>query len=468
MKKLIKKAAATALLVAGGLAVVPTAFCVPDGQNNGRGRLDVHSAMVVGKYFNSVEDFQNLAMANKKYRDLAERYHFNPVEIDPEKQLTIFPNINTYRTEKYGSPNFVYKLPTGINRLLYLPGSFDVEDFWKVLLENKIADKYREYNPEWSRKYELNDSNFMSGCRATFRSGDKEIIFMFDPCIDGTLNSATQYIVFLKYCKLAETILSLAEDFAIPKYTTRLGEGAFEGFLFLDRIDIPNYVTNIGPCAFGYCRNLREIVIPNSVISIEEHAFDNCLELAEINIPGSVTNIGEYAFKDCYRLKKINIPSSVTSLGNGVFKNCSRLEEINIPNTISSINPCTFSDCSSLTNITIPESVTKIKSYAFEACTNLKRIDIPNSVKSIGPYAFAWCENLESITIPNSVTSIDEGAFAWCENLESISIPTSVESISEDVFEDCVHLNRIEFGGNIYRSVSSFIEAFNAYKEAHK
>ena len=422
MKKLIKKAAATALLVTGGLAVVPTAFCVPGGQNNGRGRLDGHSAMIVGKYFESVEDFQNLAMANKKYADLAERYHYNPVEIDPEKQLTIFPKMETYRIEEYGSPNFVYKLPTGINRLLYLPGSFDVEDFWKVLLENKIADKYREYNPEWSRKYELNDSNFMSGCRATFRSGDKEIIFMFDPCIDGTLNSATQYIVFLKYCKLAETVLSLAEDFAIPKYTTCLGQGAFEGFLFLDRIDIPNYVTNIGPCAFGYCRNLREIVIPNSVTSIEEHAFDGCRELAEINIP----------------------------------------------NTISSINPCTFSDCSTLTNITIPESVTSIKSYAFEACANLRRIDIPNSVKNIGPYAFAWCENLESITIPNSVTSIDEGAFAWCENLESISIPTSVESISEDVFEDCVHLNRIEFGGNIYRSVSSFIEAFNAYKEAHK
>lgn len=335
MKRFIKKAAATALLVAGIFSAVPPAFCAPYGMVNntlvnGRGRLDGHSAMIIGKYFERIEDFQNLVMTNKKYRQIMEKYHYNPVEIDPEKQLAIFPKMETYRMEEYGSPNFVYTFPEGISRLLYLPGSFNGFDFKKIMKENGILDGNGKYNEDWGCYLDVKKDGFMDGFKLIFQSSDKEIVFLFDVCKDARLNCVKDCVSLMCDCGLDEFI-----------------------DLFLD---------------FFY-------------------------------IPQHVTSIGTYAFEGCNDLIKVHIPDSVTTIGRG----------------------------------------------AFDCCFSLERIVIPNSVKNLGERTFCRCSNLESITIPTSVVDIDDSVFVGCESL-----------------------NHIEFGGNTYESVESFMRAFKAYREAHK
>ena len=448
MKRFIKKAAATALLMAGIFSAVPPAFCAPYGMINHtlvneRGRLDGYNAMIVGKYFKSIEDFQNLAMTNKKYRQIMERYHYNPVEIDPEKQLTIFPKMETYRMEEYGSPNFVYKFPEGISRLLYLPGSFNGLDFKKVVRENGIFDKNGEYNEDWECYLDIKD-DFMDGFRFIFQSSDKEIVFLFDVCKDARLNCIKDCVNLMYDCGLDEFVELFLDCFYIPRHVTSIGEYAFSDWWDLKKINIPNRIKSIGAFAFGSCQHLEEVFIPSSVVSI-----------------------GERAFEHCYMLEKVNIPSSVTSIGEGAFSNCWRLKNITLPNTITSIIGWTFSMCG-LTEINIPSSVTSIGNYAFEGCNDLEKVHIPDSVTTIGRGAFDCCFSLERIVIPPSVTNLGERTFCRCSNLQSITIPTSVVDIDEGVFVGCDSLNHIEFGGNTYESVDSFLRAFKAYIEAHK
>ena len=93
---------------------------------------------------------------------------------------------------------------------------------------------------------------------------------------------------------------------------------------------------------------------------------------------------------------------------------------------------------------------------------------IVDDFTSIKDDSFRDRKDLVRVEIPNSVTSIGNGAFNWCVNLESISIPDSVKEISPDVFDFCSKLHHIEFNGNVYDNVDSFMQAFNAYRENHK
>ena len=449
MKRFIKKAVATALLVAGIFSAVPPAFCAPYGMVNntlvnGRGCLDGHSAMIIGKYFERIEDFQNLVMTNKKYRQIMEKYHYNPVEIDPEKQLAIFPKMETYRMEEYGSPNFVYTFPEGISRLLYLPGSFNGFDFKKIMKENGILDGNGKYNEDWGCYLDVKKDGFMDGFRLIFQSSDKEIVFLFDVCKDARLNCVKDCVSLMCDCGLDEFIDLFLDFFYIPQHVTSIGEYAFSDWLDLEKITLPDCIKSIGAFAFGSCQHLEEVFIPSSVVSI-----------------------GERSFEHCYMLERINIPNSVTSIGEGAFSNCWRLKNITLPNTITSIIGWTFSMCG-LTEINIPSSVTSIGTYAFEGCNDLIKVHIPDSVTTIGRGAFDCCFSLERIVIPNSVKNLGERTFCRCSNLESITIPTSVVDIDDSVFVGCESLNHIEFGGNTYESVESFMRAFKAYREAHK
>ncbi len=139
------------------------------------------------------------------------------------------------------------------------------------------------------------------------------------------------------------------------------------------------------------------VIVDEGVTSIEHQAFEFCDSLTNIEIPSSVTSIGIFAFFECSSLKNIKIPFSVTSIGDGAFFECISLKNIEIPSSVTSIGDDTFFECISLKNIKIPSSVTSIGDYAFECCISLKNIEIPNSVTSIGQRAFFDCRSLTGI-----------------------------------------------------------------------
>ena len=369
MKKFIKKAAATTLSVFGVLSSVP-AFCTPEGENNnppannGRGHIDPFNMMVVGKYLDSIKDFGNLAMVNKKYGDLANSYRLNPVEASSERDAAFFPQMETYYCS-VSDKEFVYTFPNdNIKRLVYLPYSFDSNSYKEVLIYNGIAYDDGTETHDWEYKFDIKDNDPMKGCSITFTKGEKEIVFMFDPSYNGNLYSMLCYDTLLERCSVEIKARPLLK---LPTPVDR-------------RFDIPY-------------RSREEIVIPDSVGNIEKHAFEKCFDIQKITIPNSVTSIGREAFLSCIGLTNINIPNSVTS----------------------------------------------IEQETFYYCKSLTQINIPSSVKSRGQRAFHYCIGLTSINIPNSVTSIDPNAFSWC-----------------------VNLNHIEYNGEVYTTVGSFMEAFNA------
>ena len=204
MKNFVKKTAATALSVLGILSAMPSAFCTPDGKNNERGHIDPFNIMVVGKYLDSVGDLQNLQMANKKYENLLNRYRFNPVGNTSKEQLDLYPNMETYRIEK----NFVQTFPDKkIMRLVYLPGSFNVNKFEEVVYMNKLF-----HADEWNREFALESENPMDGCQLIFtnKTTDKEIVFKFNPYVGGVLTSLIGYNSLLKECGIVGEELTTA------------------------------------------------------------------------------------------------------------------------------------------------------------------------------------------------------------------------------------------------------------------
>ena len=429
MKKSIKKAALTTLSAVAILSTLPSAFCAPGGENknvNVKGHMDPFHIMIVGKYFNSVEDFKNLEMVNKKYEMTMEKYCLNPVEIDSKEVLSFFPSMETCRVEKLKEENFISKFPNEeIKTMIYLPNSFDSSQFRKVLRDNWIIDADGNLNDRWNRTFELNNENPLDGCKVTFTDGEETIIFVFDPCAEGTIfnGALDKYNKLLSECGVEEAAtVNVSGEFTIPNFITSIEEYAFQGFENLTKVNIPNSVTSIEEGAFNSCKNLKNVTIPSSVRSIGKCAFAVCESLTNITIPNSVTSIGEFAFTGCRNLNNVEIPDSVTSIGE----------------------------------------------WAFVACENLRNITIPSSVTSIGEDAFYGCGNLTNVVISGCDVSIEKEAFNDCKNLHTVVIQGSVNSIGKNAFNKCGNLNHIEFNGNVYDSVDSFMQAFNDYKASQQ
>ena len=479
MKKSIKKAALTTLSAVAILSAVPSAFCAPYGKNqnvNERGHIDGFHAMVVGKYFNSVEDFRNLSMVSKNYRNILEKYRYNPVEINSREQLALFPNIETCLIGKF-EKDFITKFPNEtIKTMIYLPNSFNSSQFRDVLKDNGIVDENGNHNDKWERRLEFNSENSLDDCKVTFTDGDKTIIFVFNPCAGGTISrdSLREYNEFLTECGIEEaavTTVNISGEFTIPDYVTSIGEGAFENCHGLTRINIPSTVTSIGESAFFGCERLTNVTIPDSVTSIGKWAFFGCKSLTNITIPNSVTSIETNAFKFCENLTNITIPDSVTSIECSAFAACGNLDNVVIPGSVTSIGEAAFMGCRNLDNVVIPGSVTSIGEAAFMGCRNLTNITIPDGVRSIRKSTFECCLNLRNVTIPNSVTSIEEKAFKRCMNLNHIDfdghVYNSVDSFMQ-AFNDYINLKPIEFDGHIYYSLDRFLQAYNDYRASQQ
>lgn len=520
MKKFIKKAALITFSLVGILSALPVVFCSPnesEGLNSqnksvktdGFGKIDSFHMMIIGKYFRNPADFVNLASVNKKYRSLSERYRYNPVEYNPN----IFPNLETC----YVLPNsgeFISTFPTKkVKLLVYLPGSFDSEQFWEILSTNCSDDG------EWDYEVKLIDeSNPVYGCTVSaFSKEGREIVFKFAPLPCDSLGESIRiYNTLIHNCGITQNFMLTRKNYDklkstfIPENLKNIGDSAFYGCTSLENVVVPCSVENIGVGAFSDCYSLKNINIPDSVTSIEVAAFQNCHSLEKINIPNSVTKIDVGAFRNCKSLSDIVISNSVTSIKKSTFSGCLSLKNVTIPDSVKSIKNSAFCDCSSLKSINIPGSVERIETDVFRGCRNLENVNIGQGVKTLYPRAFYCCKGLKSIEIPDSVTSIGESAFGGCEFLENVSIPssiktiesftfqncvrlnnvvipdsvlsikpcafkgckglkeitipTSVVSISKDVFDCCYNLKCIKFDGKIYGNVNDFIVAFRAYR----
>ena len=185
--------------------------------------ITIDVMMIIGKYFESNNDYINIMKLNKKYHDLVEMYHFNPIN-----DSDLFINIETQYlydendTKKEGMYQYVY---------LY---QVDYEMF-KKRKENEIFKRVELNNEEidWeTREYPLPIEN--------------------GKCI-------------------------------IPEGVTSIGNKCFKGCTTLAHISLPSTLINIGSFSFSNT-DITTITIPEGVTSIGDKWFYECTTLTNITL----------------------------------------------------------------------------------------------------------------------------------------------------------------------------------------
>ena len=226
----------------------------------------------------------------------------------------------------------------------------------------------------------------------------------------------------------------------------------------IDSVILPNTIKNIGNHAFQGS-TLKTAILPESGVEyIGEGVFNGCIYMNNVVLPQDLTYINNLMFLNCQSLtsESFVIPQSVTKIGADAFSGCDLLTEINLPSNITDIGMNAFSGCSKLTNIILPESITTLEDRVFSNCSSLNSIIIPNSVTSIGDNVFNNCNSLRTITLSNTLKSLGDNVFNYC-SLNNITIPSTVESIGKSIFEGCGSLKSIsvESGNQYYDSRNS-------------
>ena len=74
--------------------------------------ITIDIMMIIGKYFEENEDYINVMKISKRYHDLTQMYHFNPIS-DP----TIFENMET---QYFYSSDDMNRRKEGMNRYIFV------------------------------------------------------------------------------------------------------------------------------------------------------------------------------------------------------------------------------------------------------------------------------------------------------------------------------------------------------------
>ena len=220
-------------------------------------KLDVYSMMIVAKYFMFTVDFINIQQVCKKFEELNDFFHYNPI-----KTIQLFPNTET---------QYLYCMDEK-----KVPGMFKYMVLYKVsykqYLKMKAKDEEQDLNVEY--RYITYSDRDLSGNTITIPEGVTEIEFR-------------GFYHFHGHCKFPSTCKVIRKEaFCYERFS-------------------PTYAGSI----YDLNEGLRYI---------EERAFENN-PLREIIIPESVVYIGSEAFKGCKHLKSVIILNPNIQFGNCCF-----------------------------------------------------------------------------------------------------------------------------------------------------
>ena len=223
--------------------------------------------MIVGKYFKSNSDFINVMKSCKRYHDLAQMYHFNPIS-----DISLFNKMETQ----------------------YL---YDKKDIKKERMRQYIywytVDGYElkhKRENEILKKVEINKEKGW---------GEDELAYPL-PVKNG--------------------------ECVVPEGVTSIGIGCFSGRSSLTSIQLPSTLLNIGGFAFGHT-NITTITIPKGITAVKMSCFSGCSSLTSVQLPSSLITIEEYAFVKT-NIKSIIIPEGVTSIKDRCFSECELLSSV--------------------------------------------------------------------------------------------------------------------------------------------
>ncbi len=110
-----------------------------------------------------------------------------------------------------------------------------------------------------------------------------------------------------------------------------IGDYAFYGAKYLQKIVFPDSLQKIGDYSFAACPILSAVDIVPSVVSVGNYAFFGSSGIGQIAFSsvGKLESIGEFAFSGT-SVSSITIPGSVKSVGVGFLSDCRKLASISL------------------------------------------------------------------------------------------------------------------------------------------
>ncbi|ELP87023.1 hypothetical protein EIN_319420 [Entamoeba invadens IP1] len=265
--------------------------------------LECFHMLTTLKFYTTINTIKQLVLVSKKYRQIFEMLHFNPVPIN-NKTIAYFPHLETLH--------------------LYNPTD---ETFG-----NKVVSSTQIEN--------------------TNRVAFYKVVVWFEVDYETTITHQT--IEYKNICYSKSDRVKYGDK--IPPVVHSLGYKCFEKCTFKSFV-VPTQITSLGERCFSDCCNLQSITIPDTVLSLGKSCFYYCSDLEDVSIGSNVRSIGSYCFEGCYmNLCTIEIPEGLTSLGDDCFCGCGNLSKVKLPSTLKVFDIEWFTQCYALRQIELPRT----------------------------------------------------------------------------------------------------------------
>ncbi|ELP84692.1 hypothetical protein EIN_173670 [Entamoeba invadens IP1] len=269
--------------------------------------LDGFHMMVVSQYFGRISDFIELSFVCKKFTNIMEKFHYNPVPL-LNNNINLFTHLETL---------YLYSKTDDL---------FENKNFYRRVFLPKI--NYSEF-VQLKKKTNVNVE-----CVNVMYT--KEDVRKHGLVLPKEINHVDQFAYY---------------QISIPQFTSfetslkTIGQFAFSFCNNIQNLYIPKSVTSIDSYSFYKCTNLKSVSFGCSICRIGGLAFCECKSLVDVKLPEKLDKLEEVTFSGCAQLKTIEIPKSVTSIGNRCFLNCTNLESVVMGSTLITFGVDVFYGC---------------------------------------------------------------------------------------------------------------------------
>ena len=229
---------------------------------------------------------------------------------------------------------------------------------------------------------------------------------------------------------------------------TGIGEGAFEGEVYLKSVTLPESIHRIEARAFRGCKSLNTIEM-GEIVFFGDSAFEGCGQLTSgVKISENVSYLGEHAFDGCENLKMgVHFPKNEERINGYVFANCKSLTgTLTLPAQVKYIGDSAFESCGFTGELKLPQSVSHIGDKAFFDTKFTGELDLSDNVTSVGELAFSGAK-ISSVKVGTGIQTLAKGVFQCCNNLQNVTLDKSLLEIGESAFNSCGELKTVEWGG---------------------
>lgn len=199
-----------------------------------------------------------------------------------------------------------------------------------------------------------------------------------------------------------------------------IGRGAFEGSwdsFTGDEIRIPSSITSVPEYTFGAAfTNGVNLYMHDGVTEIGNGAFSGHVFNNKIIWPKSLLTISSKAFYfSKFRGGIGKFPDGLVSIGSGAFSYAEIGDNLQLPEGLATISERSFAG-TNIKSVELPTYLTSIGLGAFVYCENLQSVKLGRFLDDIGDYAFGGCQALKTVQCLNPTPpniSSEEGTFPF-------------------------------------------------------